>query len=240
MSLLSVVRRAALLAGQPQPTTVAASPDRTALLMAELARVDAEDLSGRFDWPGLLRDRAFTTVAAVDQPDALPDDFGRMAAATDDRGQIYDVARREGIAGPASADQWRVMLDGFVGWTTAWRVFGGALQLAPAPPAGRAMRFAYVTRNLYLAGSTPKPAWEADTDTCRIPEDLIALGVLWRWKQGRGFEYAEDLANAERAIERAVGQAAGGRRQLVMGRTRWGAPLADGAVVPAYPGTLGP
>lgn len=230
MSLLTLIQRAATLSGLAVPTNVLGGMDKTATLMSALAQIDAEDLAGKYDWPNLTKERSFTTVAAVDQTGALPSDFARFASRTDDRGQLYDVARREGIAGPASEDQWRSIVDGLQGWAVTFRIFGGLLQMAPAPPVGRVMRFAYVSSDLWGSG---KPRPTSDADVCAIPENLISLGVVWRWKQNRGFEYAEDLRNAELQIERAIGQLGGGRRVLIQGRPRLRAEEY------AWPGVLG-
>lgn len=234
MSILTAVQSAARLCGQPVPSSALMSTDKTGLLMAELARVDAEDLAGRYDWPNLTKERSFTTLAGIDQTGALPADFARFANRTDDRGTLYDVARMEGIAGPANEAQWRSIVDGLQGWSVTWRLFGGVLQMAPAPPAGRTMRFEYVSNALWRPTSgADKTAPTQDTDTCLIPESLIALGIVWRWKQGRGFEYGEDLRTAELQIERAIGQSAGGRRVLISGRPRLRAEEY------AWPGVLG-
>lgn len=211
-----------------------AANNTLATQMAALARIDAEDLADRIDWPGLLRERTFATVATISQPGALPTDFGRFAFRPDDHGQLYDIGNRQGIAGPASDAQWRELLNGFSGIYPSWRIFGGVLQMAPAQAAGRQFSFDYITKNIYAtADGTGKSVITADTDVFLIPENVITLGVVWRWKQVKGFSYAEELRNAETQIEKEAGKGAGGRRMIMVGAPRL---RADDY---AFPGVLG-
>ena len=51
----------------------------------------------------------------------------------------------------------------------------------------------------------PKAEATADSDVPVIPERVITLGTIWRWKQARNFEYAEEMrAYEEAVIEGAV------------------------------------
>lgn len=187
--------------------------------MLELARLDAEDLAGRIDWDALVKEQTFVTIAGSDQPGAIPSDFGRFPFRKDDRGELYDVRRREGIAGPASDNQWR-RLDNFTGWTSSYRIMGGLLMMRPPPGAGLTIGFTYVSKNLFVStGGVTSDDWNADSDICLIPERLIILGVVWRWKQAKGFEYAEDLRTAEMEIEKMAGTTRG-RRMLTIGSSR--------------------
>jgi hypothetical protein len=221
VTLLTTIQRAAVLIGIEPPPIVVNSTDATARQLGELARIDAEELAARFDWNSLLRDATFTTVDGSDQLGALPADFGRFPFKQDGHGELYNPGQRRGIAGPASTAQWRRTLDfNTGGWTSTWRINAGVLQIGPTA-AGQSLTFRYVTNALYRpATGADKATWSADTDTCLIPEGLIALGAIWRWKQAKGFDYGEDMQTAEQQISRAAAADGGGPRTLVMGRVR--------------------
>lgn len=232
MSILTLVQRACRRIKMVPPSSALGSTDPNVLLLVELAREDASVLAGQFDWPDTLREQSFVTVAAVDQPGALPTDFGRMAFQADDRGDIYDSARRGAVAGPETAGRWRGLTSGWTAITPNWRIFGGALQLAPAPAAGLTYAYTYVTTDLWGTGKTEP---ETDADEPAIPEDLILLGMVWRWKQVNGFDYAEDMASAGLRFEQMAGTARGSRASLTVGRRRvpWDAVYAwPGVIVP--------
>lgn len=234
MSLLSVIQRANALVGLRRPVTASGAPDASSTAqMVEMARIEAESLAGRHDWSGIVETgHRFTTVANEMQYGALPDDFSRFTFA----GGIYGPWGR--INGPVQGRAWS-RLTSFPRLESSlngsFRVTGRGLQIYPAPPANQAMTFDYVTKNLYAAADgTPKDTWTADTDTCAIPEPLIALGVVWRWLQFKGLAYGEAMSNAEMEFAKLAGSDSGGRGIISVGRART---TADAI---AYPAVLGP
>lgn len=231
MTLLTTIQRAAVLAGMPRPGAAASAPDSATAQMVELARLDAEELAARIDWSALIHQQVFTTVAGVAQAAGLPADYGRMAYGS--------VIRQDGrlwtLEGPTANVDWdRLVAFPQGSLPSRWRVFGGQMQILPAPPAGQVVRYDYSSRNLYRSkDGVGKATWDADDDVCLIPEDVIALGVVWRWRALKGLEYGEHMATAEAAIARTAGNDGGGKAVLTAPRV-----LRSGAAI-AYPGVLG-
>lgn len=233
MSLLSVVRRANVLVGQRRPNSAASALDATSTAqMTEMARIEAESLANRHDWSGTLMSQQFTSNGSLNQFGALPDDFSRFPFA----GGVYGPNGR--MAGPLDKTQWGQMTSyphGGLGSLGGFRLSGGGMQIYPTPAAGQAYRFDYITKAIYQAADgTPKTEWELDTDTCIIPENLIALGVIWRWLQFKGLDYGEAMRNAELEFEKLAGTDGGGRGNAAFGSSR----RFDVGV--AYPWPLGP
>lgn len=233
MSLLSVIRRANVLVGQRRPQAAATAADATSTAqMTEMARIEAESLANRHDWSGIVFSWQFSSVGNQNQPGAMPDDFARFTFA----GGIYGPWGR--INGPTAKGDWS-RLTSFpqvqCALNGSFRVFGNSLQIYPAPAAGQAYRFDYVTKQIYTAADgAPKDEWSADTDICLIPENLIALGVVWRWLQFKGLDYGEALRNAELEFAKLAGNDGGGRNIISIGSARLSADEY------AYPGILGP
>lgn len=207
MTLLSVLRRPALLAGLTAPTSAASTSDPLVAQLAEIARVEAEELAARVDWSGIVRTHSFTCVNGVAQPNGLPDDFGRFTFAC----QVWNGGLNRPIAGPADSSSWA----GSLVWANPavaqrFRIVGGQFEMLGAR-AGDVVSYPYVTSKIYRdANGVPSAEWSGDAFTCRISERLISLGVLWRWKQAKGFDYAEDLRSSEREVERAASADGGG------------------------------
>lgn len=221
MSLLTVIRRANVLVGLRRPVAAANAPDASSTAqMAELARIEAESLAGRHDWQGIVvSDYSFTTVNAQLQTGAIPADFDRFTFA----GGIFSPHGR--IVGPLQKADWSRLTNPPTVATTAvfgsFRVTRSGLEIYPTPPAGETYRFDYVTKKIYAdANGTPKLEWSADTDTCRIPETLIALGVVWRWLQFKGLDYGEAMNNAELEFAKLSGKDNGGRAIVAVGISR--------------------
>jgi hypothetical protein len=59
-------------------------------------------------------------------------------------------------------------------------------------------------------------AWASDTDTGIINEELMTLGLCWRFKAGQGFDYAEEFRSYEMAVAQDIARD-GGKRTLNAG-----------------------
>jgi hypothetical protein len=89
-----------------------------------------------------------------------------------------------------------------------WRVIGGSLELWPALSAGEIVTFNYFSANWIMAadGVTRRKKWLVDSDVSLIDEDLIMKGVIWRWQQSKGLDYAETFRAYEMALDRVAAQ----------------------------------
>jgi hypothetical protein len=111
-----------------------------------------------------------------------------------------------------------------------WMVLGGEVQIRPAPGSGVVHSYYYISKNI-VSGN--KAAFTADTDTFVLPERLLTLSIIWRWRAMKRLEYAEDMANFNIAFAEET-TADKGSRVLVAGRQR-----VPYNVKTAYPGPLG-
>ena len=202
MTCLSLVQDAAVLLGLPPPATIA-STDSTARLLFRLANLEGRELMRRHDWQALTVERTFTSLATVEQTGAVPSDYDRLVYAAD----IWDRSRNLKFAGPTPSRVWQDLqtnlTGGIVGW---WRLLGGELNIFPAQPAGNTLAFEYISKNWAVSsGGTAKEAFTEDTDTALLREDLMMMGVMWRYGAvTKAFDYAENLATYEREVEKAT------------------------------------
>ena len=70
-----------------------------------------------------------------------------------------------------------------------------------------------------LADNSTKAAFTADSDTFRLDEELLKLGIVWQWKASKGYPYAEDMANYEKQMNACL-QKDAGSKPIVSGRPR--------------------
>ncbi len=190
MSLLTMVRSACRLIGVPNPNVVATATDPTVLLLLELAQKEGRALARYGDWRALRREKTFTTVAAETQTDTpLPTDLAGFIDQT-----FWNRSRRERLWGPVSSMEWQAWkAQSTFPVRGAFTLRGSSWLMQPAPSAGETVAYEYRSSNWCQSNaSAPQSAWAADTDTGILSEDLMALGLIWRFKQSRVLEWQTD------------------------------------------------
>lgn len=220
MSLLTVVQNTCRLTGLRVPTEVVNSTDTQVQQLYALANEALADLARAHTWQILTRQQTFTTVAAEEQPDALPDDFDYELNNT-----VYNRTTRLTLIGPITPQLWqaikaqpqlnRVYL--------CWRERDGAILITPEPPAGQEIAYEYVTSNFAETSTgTPIPEYAADSDVAVLPERLVQLSLRWRFLSSKNLDYAEAFRTYQTQLQ--IQQARdGGMTQLNMtGSTTWG------------------
>jgi len=84
--------------------------------------------------------------------------------------------------------------------------YGNQLQTWPVQGAGIILHFGYMNANcVNLASGGVGPRFLSDNDTFVMDERLLKLGLIWRWKQGKGGSYAEDMDTYEDALGMVAG-----------------------------------
>lgn len=215
MSLLSLVQNAADRLGIVRPATVITSQDQQALRLLGFAQQEGKALARRHTWQILTKEGTFTSTATETQTSALPADFDRWIDET-----FFNRTRKRPVYGPLNAQDWQfaksvvatVIIESF-------RQRGAAndILITPTPTAGDSYAYEYISKNWCAkSDATPQSAWALDTDTGILEEELITLGVIWRFKAGQGFDYAEDFRNYELMVAQAIARD-GGKRTLNAG-----------------------
>lgn len=230
MTVLSAARAAAVRLNQVPPTSLFTTSVEFDLEMASLANESAEAIAKIYDWQKLI---ALKTMTGDDVTTSfpLPTDYDRMTL----KSTVQTSALSTPYAQVRDLDQWlyfqlhpETVIPGY------YIILGGAMQFNPAIPTGVTAKYYYMRNTPILdANSGPISAFTADTDTFVLPERLLRLDLIWRWRSSKKMEYAEDMATFEMALEQEIGKDKGSRI-LVTGRKRM---PAD--VTPAYPAPLG-
>ena len=53
-------------------------------------------------------------------------------------------------------------------------------------------------------GVTVKTQFSADTDTYQIDDDLLILGLIWRYRRAKGLDYSEEKRTYDDALARKL------------------------------------
>jgi len=223
MTLLTIVNRAQALLNLPITTTVYSSTGQTQKQLLSIANTDGELLAAEYAWQQLTVETSFTTTATEEQTNGtLPSDFGWMINET-----MFNSTTNDSVVGPINPREWQEVLSNGVNVSTPrYRIRGNKILFNPAPPAGQSVYYEYTSKNwCESSGGTDQNTWAADSDVGRLPEDLLVLGLVWRWREAKGLDYTEAFQTWKTACDRTSARQ-GAKRRLSM----------VGATSPRYPG----
>jgi len=223
MSLLTICQNVCAVVGWPKPAAIAASSDATAQQLFGLANLELQRLSEKYNWPHLEVEYAFPTVAAQTLY-ALPADFRVLA-----ENAVFDASEYYAVKGSQGLPYWQLLKYGKLGSLsrTRFRVqYPNQIELTPAPVNVRNMVSVYYTKNHAInnvGGAIPKYA--VDSDVSRVPESLVELGLMWRFRRAKGLDYSaeraeyDDTVAAQYAASISLGEIPVGGRREVSGLT---------------------
>ena len=217
MTMLTLVQRFTSRTNLPYPTSVSGSTDPQIRQVMALLDEEGNDLVSRGEWQALTFEATHTTVATESQGEIdsiASNGFDYIKNNTIwDRTETLPVLVIDGI-------DWQTE-KGFAATSPRYqaRIRGGELLSTPTPTAGNTWAFEYSSVNWILNGSTYKQYLTADDDTFLLPEKVLELGLRWRWKKEKGFDYAEDFNTYEALVKDHLGRQ-GMKRNLSMDEGR--------------------
>jgi hypothetical protein len=85
----------------------------------------------------------------------------------------------------------------------SYRIDGGNILFIPAPSAGQSCYFDYVTSNWTTQGNA---VFLADTDTALLDEDIITMGLIWRWRKSKGLIWQPEHEEYEQRVKDTIGR----------------------------------
>ena len=197
----------------PNLTQIVGSTDETARRLLGFANRSGRSLLKTADWSQLRVEYTFPTVAST-AAYALPSDFDRFIPTT-----MWDRSNYWALEGPLTPQEWQYVKSGLVqnGPRSRWRLLPASnvdqFNVDPTPSTVRTLVFEYISKNWALSsGGTPQSTFLADTDTAvGIFDHLIALDMIWRFKESIGMPYAEQRDEYDNEFDMARGRDGGNR-----------------------------
>lgn len=201
MSLLTLVQQAAERCSLSEPSAVVSNTDSNIKLMLRLANEEGEALAERASWQTITKEKTFPTVTSAEQTNSVASDFLWFIPES-----MFNRDRRRPIYGPLSKQEWQRIQASLVTLVNQGFMFrGDTILISPTPTSAETVAYEYISKNwCQSAASAEQSAWAADDDTGILREDLMALGVVWRFKRARGLDYAEEFNEYERRVITAM------------------------------------
>lgn len=154
----------------------------------------------------------------------------------------WDRQYRWQMLGPLTPQEWQVLKSGIAptGPRRRFRVMGNQFLLDPPPTSNNTLIYEYISNGFCVPAGTVvtpqsgpfQPKWLLDTDVGVLDEDLMTLGIKWRWLRAKGFAYDEEYKTYTDARERKAARDGGGARSLVMNRQFISSPLITSSQIP--------
>ena len=227
---LSIIQTACKRLSLSVPTYVLGLTEQNVVQLLSLLEEEGTDQTRRYPWTALQNEGTFTTLAAELQGSVQTIAPGLDYIVND---TIWNRTLRRPVFGPRSEQSWQQQKAFAInGPWSSYRIKGGSIYMYPTPVAGQSCYFEYIT-NYWITdstGVTGKSSFTADTDLVVLDETLLTLGLIWRFKAAKGFEYSEDFNKYERALLDAAARD-GGKDFLNLTDTKYD--IYPGVVVPA-------
>lgn len=215
MTVLSACTEAAIELNQTEPATLFSTTDQFAKELRLQANKSVDAILKYYDWQKLKALQTMTGNGILTSF-ALPTDYDRMLL----KSNVLSSQFATPLTKVDDEDEWlNLQLRPFVGAPGRWIILGGTMQILPAVATGVTANFYYIKNKLVTGGT--KTQFTADADTFDLPERLLTLSVIWRWRAAKRKDYAEDMRNYELALADAVAKDKGSR-VLTVGRQRIG------------------
>lgn len=218
LTCLQIIQTACRRIGILAPNAAVTSSDQQIIQLVSLAEEEGQEQADRYAWESLQVEATFTTVAAQLQTSIAAVTAGFNYIVND---TIWNRTLRRPVYGPSSEQDWQqkkaLQLNGPF---NSFRIVGDNINFYPNPAAGQTCAFEYITRNwVNTSVGGVSSIWTNDADTPKIDDQLIVMGLIWRWKQAKGLDYSEDFAKYERRIAEAMNRNAGKPRLNLDGGT---------------------
>lgn len=212
-TVLHLIQYACYEMNIPAPSSVFGSTDPSVLQHLNNLYATGRDLRQAKCWPQLKKNYQFTTSNGASSYD-LPSDFYCSLLDT-----YWDTTNRWKLAGPETDARQNELLYGYATFSNReyFRIFGlpDGKQISVYPTPGTTtltLSFDYIQKNWILHSAAWQETLGADSDTTAFDDDLMILGIQWRWKKQSGFDYQEDQQEYQSKIDKAVAKWQGSKK----------------------------
>lgn len=214
LTVLELAVEAATELSQVTPTAVVANTgDPGAQKLLRHLHRTCRQLAARYDWQVLRREKTFTTTATATQTGALASDLLRFVPET-----MFNRTKDNRVSGPLSPEEWQAFQA--VAYGSVFDQFyirGNAFLMSPTPAAGDSIAYEYITNYIgtNAAASTERTIFSVDSDVTYFDDELVLLGMVWRYRKAEGLDYSEEFREFETRFYDLT-KMDGGRRILDM------------------------
>lgn len=198
MTVGSAMSKAALRVAGQRPTSFFGSNGQLAVELCDLVNEVAHDIIWYQDWQALIRAHTITGNGSNDSF-PFPSDYLRMTNGA----ELQDLQSWFwGYGYYPDVDQFlRDQASGGLPSPGGWIIIQNRFNFAPAP-TGQAT-FPYISKNYALSqgNNAPTSEFTRDGDSFVLPERLLTLGLVWRWREQKKLDFTGDQEAFVKALD---------------------------------------
>lgn len=195
----------------PEVTTLVNATDDNGRFLRALVNRQGRALTNDNDqgWTVLQKLHTFSTANGTAEYD-LPSDYDRLLNDT-----IWNRTLVSPLNGPLTPAMWQTIKSGLIGagaYSQRFRIVKSASALTrkftidPTPTAVETVAFEYASNGWCCLAdqSAASNSLQNDTDLLVLDKDLMIMGLIWRWKRAKGFEFTTALGEYNEALDSNV------------------------------------
>lgn len=209
MAIITAMQSAAVrLVGQ-KPSVFFGADGNFEMEICDLVNEVATDIAKYQDWQALTKLGTVTGDGTTTEF-AMPVDYDRMLTG----GEMVDLDTWFwGFRSFADINLFlQAQASGFTGWPGGWVIYANKMRFAPAPESAQVATYPYSTTLWAIDVSTaPKAAFDSDEDTFLLPERLLTLGLVWRWRENKKLDATGDQEAFVKALDEYASKDGGSR-----------------------------
>lgn len=229
MTVLTDLQDVAPFIGLAIPDAVMSSTTREHVELKAVTNYMADKIAKAHPWQKFSTLETVTGDGTTEAFD-LPADYEWMP----DTSQVWSSVSRNPLAKVPNTNEWLGMItQDFDPTPGMWIIYGDQIHIRTVLGATETAKFFYQSNTIIRpATGSDKSAFTLDTDTFRLSSQLLKLGVIYRWKQLKGQDYGEEMADFEDLKEKLIARDKGATI-LKQGSSR----IAKGTTL-AFPGNV--
>jgi hypothetical protein len=207
MSVLTIVQDASAAQGLTQPSTIESASDSQTVKMLSLLNRLGRQLDRSFDWQRLIRETSFTTDGSSEYTiSSAPISITDLANLL--HPFLYDRTDNKVIIGIGDNEyQLRKMYNLGAISRYRFRLFNDKLQFDDPVPTNHNIYFEYKTKNWVIPETgSDKSAFNLDGDTSYLDEELLTLGLIYKFKNEQGLTYDEEFREYQEFLNKLKDQ----------------------------------
>lgn len=210
MAILDIIKDATKALGLKVPGAVLSSTDREHVELVRAANKMGIEIARAHTWQKLKR---IETITGDDSSTSfsLPANYDYMKKDA----RVWSSRLSGPFRHVSNEDEWLGLTVIDFDTVGSWIIYGGQIHIKPAMASTETAKYFYQSANFCEdSEGNGQTAFVADTDEFRLDDELLTLGIVWRYKDQKGLPYEEDLDDFTAALSDRIEKDGGGDRLI--------------------------